>query len=178
MGMDAYLDAVRKGRSFVSTGPLLDFKVGGRAPGEVVGQGARSVEWSLDAASPIPVQSVEIVVNGQVAWRGESLKAGGVRRFSGRIDVPAGGWVAARVHGGASAWPIQDSYPFAHTAPVWLGRVGSVDPTAQRAAAGDLDRWMDVAERRLATGYPGAAGARVKARFAEARARLRSILAQ
>jgi TolB protein len=177
-GMDAYLDAVRKGRSFVSTGPLIDFKVAGRAPGEVVGEGARSVEWTLDAASPVPVQSVEIVVNGRVAWRGDSLKPGAVRRYAGRIDVPAGGWVAARVHGGASAWPIQDSYPFAHSAPVWLGRVGSTEPAAQRAAAADLSRWMDVAERRLATGYPGAAGARVKARFAEARARLRTISGQ
>lgn len=178
MGMDAFLDAVRRGRSFVSTGPMLDFKIAGRRPGEVVGEGVRSVEWTLDAASPIPVESVEILVNGKVAWRGNSLRPGGVRHYAGRIDLPAGGWVAARVHGGASAWPIQDSYPFAHTAPVWLGRVGSVEPGAQRAAAADLNRWMDVAERRLATGYPGAAGARVKARFAEARARLRAMMGQ
>ena len=63
---------------------------------------------------------------------GEGLEEAGHRSFSGRIDVPAGGWIAARVHGGAARWPVQDSYPFAHTAPVWFGAVGSTDPTAAR----------------------------------------------
>ena len=89
--------------------------------------------------------------------------------FTGRVNVPQGGWVAARVHGGSSRWPVQDSYPFAHSAPVWLGSVGSSDPQAARASAKDLLRWMNVAERRLNEGYPAAEGAKLKARFAEAR---------
>jgi TolB protein len=67
---------------------------------------------------------------------------------------------------------VQDSYPFAHTAPIWLGRVGSRDPAAARASAQDLLRWMDVAEKRLNDNYPAPAGANLKARFAEARERL------
>ena len=175
LNMASFLDAVRKGRSFVTSGPMVEFTLGGATPGAAVA-GGRDVEWTLDAWSPTPVEKVEVLVNGKVAWTGAGLKAAGKRRYSGRIAVPAGGWVAARVHGGAPQWPTQDSYPFAHTAPVWLGSVGSRDPEASRAAAADLLRWMTVAERRLTTGYPGAGGASVKARFAEARRRLEAVV--
>ena len=85
------------------------------------------------------------------------------------MEGPAGGWVAARVYGGASRWPVMDSYPFAHTAPVWFTRVGSAETGAARSAAKDLLRWMDVAEKRLNEGYAGAPGAKLRRRFADAR---------
>ena len=165
-----YLSAVKAGRSFVTTGPMLEFAVGGQGPGGVAPRGGR-LPFSLEAWSANGADKVEIVVNGRVAWSGGALSAGS-KRFAGTIDVPAGGWVAARAHGGATVWPSQDSYPFAHTAPVWIGARGSSDPAAARAAALDLLRWMDVADAQLARGYPGVAGPSIKARFAAARARL------
>ena len=62
-----------------------------------------------------------------------------------------------------------DSYAFAHTAPVWLGRVGSTDPAAERAAAADLLRALAVAERRLEAAYAGSEIPRLRAHFAAAR---------
>jgi TolB protein len=175
--MSSYLDAVRKGRSFVTTGPMIEFTAGGVGPGGVIASGARTVEWSLDLFAPGAVETVEILVNGKVAWSGKGLSAAGKRHYAGRIDVPAGGWVAARAHGGASAWPTQDAMPFAHSAAIWLGRTGSSDPAAASAAAADLLRWMTVADKRLEGSYPGDAGGRIKARFAKARARLEAIRA-
>jgi TolB protein len=169
LSLQSFLAAVKRGRSFVTNGPLIDFTAGGQGPGGVIAEGGGTVEWRLEAFSAIPVEKVEILVNGRVAWSGRGIPAGTARTFTGRVDVPRGGWVAARVHGGASRWPVQDSYPFAHSAPIWLGRVGSSDPEAARASSRDLLRWMTVAERRLNQGYPGAQGARLKARFAEAR---------
>ncbi|HEU0043273.1 LpqB family beta-propeller domain-containing protein [Sphingomonas sp.] len=164
-----YLAAVKAGRSFVTTGPMLEFAVAGQGPGGIVARGGR-LPFTLEAWSASGAEQVEVLVNGRVAWSGGALA--GHRRYSGTIEVPAGGWVAARVHGGTTAWPSQDSYPFAHTAPVWIGRRGSSDPAAVRAAAADLSRWLDVADAQLARGYPGAAGGGIKARFATARARL------
>lgn len=178
LSLTSFLDAVRHGRSFVSTGPQLDFRVGGAEPGGVVATGPASVEWQLDAWSPTPVEQVEILVNGEVVWRGDGLQAAGHRRYAGRIDVPAGGWIAARVHGGETRWPVQDSYPFAHTAPVWFGAVGSADPAAARRAAADLLRWMTVAEARLDTGYRDAPIPRLRDRFAQARRLLEARAAQ
>ena len=46
-----------------------------------------------------------------------------------------------------------DSYPFAHTAPLWIGKVASTDPAAARRAAGELLTALDVAEERVRTAY-------------------------
>ena len=172
VGMTSFLDAVREGRSFVTNGPMIDFTVEGVGPGGTV-QGGTRLAFAIDASSSAPVEQIEVLVNGRVVWSGGRLE--GSRRFTGTVDVPAGGWIAARARGGESVWPLQDSYMFAHTAPVWLGERGSSDPDAARSAAGDLLRWMDVAEARLATGYEGAAVPQLRARFAEGRARLTEL---
>jgi TolB protein len=169
LSVQSFLAAVKQGQSFVTNGPMIDFTAGGAGPGSVIAGAGGSVEWKLDAWSAIPVDKVEILVNGKIAWSGANIPAGTRRSFAGRIDVPKGGWVAARVHGGTSRWPVQDSYPFAHSAPIWLGSLGSSDPQAARVAAQDLLRWMSVAEKRLNEGYPAPTGAKLKARFAEAR---------
>ena len=135
-------------------------------------QGTR-LAFAIDASSSAPVEQIEVLVNGKVVWSGGRLE--GSRQYMGTVDVPAGGWIAARARGGASVWPFQDSYMFAHTAPVWLGERGSRDPEAARIAASDLLRWMDVADARLVTGYEGAAVPQLRARFAEGRARLTEL---
>jgi hypothetical protein len=71
---------------------------------------------------------------------------------------------------------MMDSYPFAHTAPTWIGSVGSTDDGAARRAATDLLRWMDVAEARLETAYQGTEIPRLRRRFAAAREALQSRL--
>lgn len=179
----SYFEALKGGRSFVTTGPLVRFEAGGAAPGGVVAAAAGAqaggpVAWKLDVWSALPVEKVEIVVNGQVAWGGKGLDAAGHKTFSGTVNAPRGGWVAARVYGGATRWPSMDSYPFAHTAPVWFGRTGSANLEAARSSAQDLLRWLDEAERRLNEGYSGAPVARLRARFADARRKLELIARQ
>ena len=169
LNVKSFLAAVKQGRSFVTNGPMIEFTAGGKGSGGVIQATGGTVEWKIDAWSAVAVETVEIIVNGKVAWSAGGIPAGASRSFTGRVNVPQGGWVAARVHGGSSRWPVQDSYPFAHSAPVWLGSVGASDPQAARASAKDLLRWMNVAERRLNEGYPAAEGAKLKARFAEAR---------
>ncbi len=111
-------------------------------------------------------------MNGRVAWSAAGLAEAGTRTWTGSVRVPAGGWIAARAVGGVTRWPAMDSYPFAHTAPVWIGQRGSRDPHAAREAARDLLRWLDVADRELASGYGQAEIPKLRARFAEARRRL------
>ena len=68
-----------------------------------------------------------------------------------------------------------DSYPFAHTAPLWIGRVGSIEPEAARASARDLLAWLEVADKRLDEGYEGSPIPNLKERFAEARRKLEGL---
>ena len=170
---DSYLAGLRAGRSFVTNGPLLDFRVEGAQPGEPLASGDREANWTLDLRSAIPVERVEVLVNGEVVWEGEGLTAAGERSFSGTLALPAGGWILARAYGGEiTQWPAMDSYAFGQTSPVWIGQVGSTDPQAEREAARELLRALDSAERRLVAGYEGVEIPKLRTRFAEARAEL------
>jgi TolB protein len=166
MNLKNYLQAVKKGRSFVTNGPMIKFSVDGKEPGDFVPANGQ-VEWKIEAVSAIPVEKAEIIVNGKVVWTGTGFE--GKQAFSGKIAAPAGGWIAARVYGGETRPPFADSYPFAHSAPIWFGKVGSFDTASAKASARDLLRWMDVAERRLNQGYEGSKVENLRKRFAEAR---------
>ena len=124
--------------------PFLDFRAGGARPGEVVeaGSGAGgepgTVQWTLDLATATSVDTVEILVNGQVVQSRSGIASPGQRSYSGEVTLPEGGWIAARASGGETRWPSVDTSPFAHTAPVWIGERGSTDPVARRTAAAEL----------------------------------------
>ena len=169
----AYLNAWREGRSFVTNGPLLEFEVEGRGPGDVVDAGPRS--WTATVASAVPVERIEVVVNGEVVWEDDGLDAPGVRTLSGSVELPSGGWVALRALGGDVRWPAMDVLPFAHTGPTWIESVGSSDPAARSRAAQELDLLLDAAEARLEAGYAGEEIPRLRARFESARARLADL---
>ena len=171
-----YLAALTAGRSFVSTGPLVTLTVGGRAPGDVVAAGG-TVPFTLQVASAVPVDTMAIMINGQVAWRApDAIDSAGVRRYTGRLTLPQGGWVGARVVGPPiTRWPAMAEYAFAHTAPVWIGARGSTDPVARRAAVADLQRAHANATERLEVGYSGSDIPRLRQYFAEAKAVLDSL---
>lgn len=173
---DSYFAALKAGRSFVTTGPLVQLTVDGLQPGDVLARGGREVPFALTVASAVPVDSVALVVNGATVWSGPPPAAPGRRSYTGRVRVPVGGWIAARIVGPpVDRWPAMAEYAFAHTAPVWIGARGSSDPAARRAAAADLLRALGVAERRLEAGYAGSEIPRLRAYMAEARATLERL---
>ncbi|HUE88309.1 MAG TPA: CehA/McbA family metallohydrolase [Vicinamibacterales bacterium] len=151
--MEGYLAGLKAGRSFVTNGPLLRFTVGGAEPGDVVKPTDAPTAWELQVASSLPFERVEVLINGQVVWSGDGLTQPGTQTYRGTVTAPAGGWMAARVHGGVTAWPAMDSYPFAHTAPLWFGSIGSTDAAAASAAARELLAALDVAEQRVRQSY-------------------------
>ena len=167
-----YWANMRAGRSFATTGPMLLFSAGGMQPGDALPSGG-STPWELTLHSAVPVDTVELLVNGEVVWTGTGVTGPGSRTYRGEVRLPAGGWVAARARGGNPVWPAMDSYAFAHSSPVWIGRVGSTDRDARRRAAAALGPVVDDAERRLITGYGEAANVpRILETFAMARRRL------
>jgi TolB protein len=175
MNLPNYLEAVKRGRSFVTNGPLIKFSASGTEAGGVISASPnQQIDWTLEAISSAPVEKAEILVNGKVVWSGQGMSEAGRKTFAGKIKVPNGGWIAARVYGGLTRPPMADSYPFAHTAPIWFGRIGSSDAAAAKGSAQDLLRWMDVAEKRLEQGYAGAKVDNLKKRFVEARRMLES----
>lgn len=171
-GWPAYVSALAEGRSFVTNGPFLDFAVNDAVPGDALPAG--EVTWTLDVSTATDVDTVEVLVNGEVVWSGAGPSSSGSEHHTGQVDLPGGGWIAARAHGGPVSWPSMDSYPFAHTGPVWIGSRGSTDPDARRRAAGELLRMVLAQRERLIDGFAGAEIPRLLERFDRAEARLRA----
>jgi TolB protein len=176
-GYDAVLEQATQGRSFLTTGPALLFEVGdGARPGDVVSAGEQP--WRVTLVSTMAIDRLEIVVNGTVVHQDEGVAAGQTRTYEGSVVLPEGGWVAARAFATeppADAWPSMAVRPFAHSSPVWIGEVGSVEPAAQAAAAADLLRAIDAAEQRAREAYGEVQTPSMQARFDAARERLRRM---
>ena len=169
--MAAYMQAMKEGRSFVTTGPMVDFELGGVKPGDVVSREG-SAEFKIDLASAVSVETVEVIVNGLVVWSDSGLDEAGSRTYEGSVELPAAGWVAVRARGGETIWPAADSYSFAHTSPVWIDSVGSVDAEAFRRSAEELMPLVDAAEAKVRVSYGAVATPRILSEFEAARARL------
>jgi TolB protein len=168
------VEQVRSGKGFLTTGPALLFEVDGKSPGSIVPQGSRN--WAIDLISVRPVERVEIIVNGRVVQTLEGFGGNGRKRYTGTIDVPSGGWIAARAIGGETAWPIMSYAHFAHTQPLWINSIGSIEPAAARAAAKELLKALAFSEGKFKESYGGRMPAGLVPRISEARRRL-SLLA-
>ena len=170
--LDSYLDALGKGRSFVTNGPLLDFKVGSGRPGDAVPAQGGTLPFTLDVYSALPTQRVEIFVNGEVVQVLDGAQDAGHATHRGTLEIPTRGWVSARVTGENTGWPALDSTLFAETAPIWFGAVGSFEPTAARRSADRLLEALAVARSRLVAAYSDAPIPNLLEHFDAARTRL------
>jgi hypothetical protein len=150
---DSWIDGIRKGRTFISTSPLLDFSVNGKEAGETLkfAAGKARVTVKARAVSIEPYDVLEIIQNGKVV---ASVKPAGdhhTATIDTVLELERGGWIAARAYGrkmlqyGATWWqqPV-----FAHTSPIYLDIPGSPAPAAESARLlleqlGYLERWAD-----------------------------------
>jgi len=175
---EAVVEAAAAGRSFLTTGPALLFQMDdGARPGDVTKSGTRG--WQATLASTTDIEVVEIIVNGEVVQTLDGIEAGETRTFSGRIDLPEGGWIAARAYAGQQrqdSWPSMHARPFAHSSPIWIGETGSTEPVARAAAAADLTRAIDAAGKQALEAYGDVEISRMQARFNAARARLAEMM--
>jgi hypothetical protein len=134
LSLESWMDGIRAGRTFASTGPILLLDVDGRAPGDEItlGSGApATLPVRVELRSITPVDSLEIIVNGRVAaTMAPDDPAQTV--FEANVPIPQGGWIAARARGPSSRY-VTDSYAFAQTSPVWIVRNGEQWTSAEDA---------------------------------------------
>jgi len=118
----AWADAVRAGRTFVSSGSFVDLEVDGNGPGDVIalrrGGGSVEVRVTASAAQPV-IHGLELIHDGIVV---AAASGGGIDRLtlSERVTVSKGGWLAARV---TSREEIHSGFATsmgAHSSPVYL----------------------------------------------------------
>ena len=122
-----WLSAVRDGRTFASSGPLLFLSVNGKQPGDEIRLSedqSTSFSVKIDVSSISPLDKIEILVNGNVAKTWMPSEDGPNWSFETSIEAPAGGWIAARAIGPSSRY-VGDAFAFAQTSPVYIMRNGN-----------------------------------------------------
>jgi len=174
--IENYLEALKKGRSFMSNGPQILFTVEGHEVGEVLKTKNNKANWKLIVHSPVSYEKIEIFVNG-IAVTTKKSKNGTSETYSGSIEIPKGGWVTARASGSKSEWPMMDSYAFAESSPIWLNEVGSTMPTSKINAANKLLKILETSEKRLKQGYGKTEIPILLEQFSKARVKLVNIMA-
>lgn len=139
LAFDTWLSAVRAGRTFATTGPIVDLKVNDDLPGSQVdvrkGETVRISATAFGDGSRIALTNLEIVSHGKVI---ERAVGEGAKQLSVEFDmeVEHGLWIAAR----ASAGP---GY-LAHTTPVYVTVEGGSFHNPET-----LERNLDRCERDL-----------------------------
>jgi hypothetical protein len=150
---ERWRDAIKAGRTFFSNGPLLQFSIDGRLPGESVQlQAAGSVTLQAEARSFMPLTRVVIHRNGQV-WKELPLNADKTAaRLEERVDVSDSSWFSLSAEGAPAFAPVDPSFPQAGTAAVRV-YVGE-KKIRNRESAQYFIRWLDKL-KVMAEQWPG-----------------------
>jgi hypothetical protein len=150
-----WVEAVRRGETFVTDGPLLSFNVRRRSE--------QVVDARAEARGFTPFELLELIADGQVIARAAPSGEPAVAVIEAEVSAEKYGWLAARSVG----W----QRTFAHTSPAYLTNCPRADPAALTRFLGHLDKMLEwvAREARCPTEKHRAALAEV---FTAARAEL------
>ncbi len=173
-----WIEGLRAGRSFISNGPLLSFRVNDELPGAVVACGSGKVRVRARACSVVPFDALEVVANGAAV--AAAAAAGSPASADIDVDVPvtASSWLAARCTGQALVFhrPANQRL-FAHTSPVYVDVAGTPlrpDAEVARRFAREIDRMIAWCQTKARCPTPPLRE-RLTAGFIKARDRLRAL---
>ena len=141
MSWSRWIDRYREGRSFATTGPLVEFEVNGSGVGEEIqfrpGSTYRAT-LRADVMSRTPLERVEFIQNGRVI---ETGLAGGADRYrlEKEVSVTDSSWFAVRVYGPGS--PGLTTRAMAHSSAVYV--LAGAEPVLVREDLEIAIRWID-----------------------------------
>jgi hypothetical protein len=173
----AWAAAVRAGRTFATSGPVIELWVDGHEPGDVLALPASGghLEARVRARASQPIIGcVELVVNGRVVARRDAPEATEDLELSAVIEITTGSWIAARSR---SDHEIQSAYltsMASHTSPVYVEVLdrplfAAADAEAIVAVIDGTVRWLET----MATIADPALRARMAGRIAASGTTLR-----
>ena len=125
LSVERWLEGLRKGRSFITNGPLLELHVGKYRPGDVIRLAhPEQLEVTARAIGRCDFQRIELVYNGRVVQSRPSRPVDG--HFEAGMTVPLRigqpGWIALRVNSEAKnefGGPL-----FGHTSAIYVEVAG------------------------------------------------------
>jgi len=119
---ESWGEAVRAGRTFTTSGPLISMTVDGHEVGSEIKMPAKggSVEVVATASSAWPMHALEIVLNGKVIADARDAQGAKALSLRQKVRITGSSWIAARCGSNLQAnhcWPIHLG---AHTSPVYV----------------------------------------------------------
>jgi hypothetical protein len=147
-----WVEAVRAGRTFATSGPLVDWTANGQGPGasvEVAAAG-QAVQVRAQARSATPFARLELIAGGRVVGAANACGSPNSAVLEAEIPFDESGWLAARC---LTEWPEGPGVPAhiyvsAHTSPVYVTvatRPPRPDPNLLATMTAHLDdmlRWL------------------------------------
>jgi TolB protein len=177
---EAWFEGVRKGRAFVTTGPLVELTVNGQMAGGEVKMPAGGGEVSIVARlrSITPLERVTLVFNGEVVAKIPLSDDRKSAYYSKGWKVTRSGWYHLHAEGNPKErYPLDTTFAQGFTNPVWV-TVGE-NPVRSAAAAAYCLKWIDKLQQ-MAEKWPGWRSQKEKdhvyTQFDEARAVYRRFL--
>ncbi len=138
----AWLAALRAGRTFATNGPLLEFTLDGRGPGDALAlPGPRAVEARVRLTSIVPVDHLQVVgLGGEVVAEVPLGHEGTQADARLSLAVARSGWYLLRAFARQARFPVLDLHPLATTSPVWVEVAGA--PVTSRASSEFFLAWI------------------------------------
>jgi len=153
LNVELWFEGLKKGRTFATNGPLLEFMLGGERVGsELKFEGAQAaVPFTAKLRSIVPVNHLEVVCNGKVA---QTLKLEGTRDaadVAGTLPLKESGWCVLRAWSDRDEYPVLDNYVYGTTSPVYvaIGGKGPRSPEDAKYFAAWIARTIEVTSQYL-----------------------------
>jgi Tol biopolymer transport system component len=153
LGAPTWFDALKRGRTFATNGPLIEFTLNGQRVGEELkyNSARESVPFTAKLRSIVPVDHFDIVCNGKVM---QMLKLEGTRDSAdvkGTLPLKESGWCVLRAWTEDAKYPVMDKYAYATTSPIYVTVDGKKprSPQDARYFAAWIDRTIEAT-----TSYP------------------------
>ncbi|HLZ12091.1 MAG TPA: CehA/McbA family metallohydrolase [Candidatus Acidoferrum sp.] len=122
LNLGMWMSGLRRGRTFATNGPLVNFTLGKEiVGGEVQFDAAQNaVPFTAHLRSVVPVDHLEIVCNGKIA---KTLPLEGKRDAAdveGTLPISTSGWCLLRAWSEKPEYPVMDNYAYATTSPIYI----------------------------------------------------------
>jgi hypothetical protein len=151
VNLDAWMDALQKGRTFATNGPLIEFTLGGQPVGDELklDRAQDAVAFTAKLRSIVPVDHLELVCKGRVV---QSFLLDGPKDsadIKGAIPVKESGWCLLRASSDKAEYPVLDNYVYATTSPIYvtIGGKAPRSPEDAKYFSAWIDRVLDTTSR-------------------------------
>lgn len=124
--LETWTDGLKRGRTFATNGPLINFTL----DGEIVGSELKldtpqvAVPFSARLRSIVPVDHLDIVCNGKIVKELLSDPAHDWAEVKGTLPVMETGWCLLRAWSDKAHYPVMDNYAYATTSPIYIDVAG------------------------------------------------------